>query len=209
MTNEEAMVFMDNLIICIKEHPILADWLVEIENRKTEPSDSEKPNNCETCLYRSAPWDAPICDSCTMADSHYEKDEFAPKTEPQIIACPIQDNEAWTYEDYQRGIAYAWSVAQKVFGSTVTFYEAEDVAKQIAMDEPQAELVNDSQILVKDLVDDEFNPYDEECRRCKHLKLKCEFIPTYCKFESRDEPQTETSTNEEKVQLTDCAGGKG
>lgn len=58
-------------------------------------------------------------------------------------------------------------------------------------DEPQTELVNDSPILVKDLVDDEFNPYDEECMRCKHLKLKCEFIPTYCKFESRDEPQTD------------------
>ena len=54
-----------------------------------------------------------------------------------------------------------------------------------------AQKVNDSRELVKDLVDDEFNPYDEECMRCKHLKLKCEFIPTYCKFESRDEPQTE------------------
>ena len=53
------------------------------------------------------------------------------------------------------------------------------------IDEPQTELVNDSPILAKDLVDDEFNPYDEECMRCKHLKLKCEFIPTYCKFESR------------------------
>jgi hypothetical protein len=49
--------------------------------------------------------------------------------------------------------------------------------------EPQTNLVNDSQILVKDLVDDEFNPYDEECMRCKHLKLKCEFVPTYCRFE--------------------------
>ena len=53
-------------------------------------------------------------------------------------------------------------------------------------DEPQTELVNDSQILVKDLVDDEFNPYDEECMRCKHLKLQCEFVPSYCKYEPRD-----------------------
>ena len=58
-------------------------------------------------------------------------------------------------------------------------------------DEPQTELVNDSPILVKDLVDDEFNPYDEECMRCKHLKLKCEFVPSYCKYEPRDEPRTE------------------
>jgi len=46
MTNEEAKVFLDNLKICINEHPIVADWLVEIENRKTENS-SEKPNNCD------------------------------------------------------------------------------------------------------------------------------------------------------------------
>ena len=57
--------------------------------------------------------------------------------------------------------------------------------------EPQTELVNDSPILVKDLVDDEFNPYDEECMRCKHLKLQCEFVPSYCKYEPRDETQTE------------------
>lgn len=47
------------------------------------------------------------------------------------------------------------------------------------------ELVNDSPILAKDLVDDEFNPYDEECMRCKHLKLQCEFVPSYCKYERR------------------------
>ena len=44
MTNEEAKVFLDNLKICIEEHPIVADWLVEIANRKTENC-SEKPNN--------------------------------------------------------------------------------------------------------------------------------------------------------------------
>lgn len=44
MTNEEAKVFLDNLKICIEEHPIVADWLVEIADRKTENS-SEKPNN--------------------------------------------------------------------------------------------------------------------------------------------------------------------
>ena len=64
MTNEEAKVFLDNLKICINEHPIVADWLVEIANRKTENS-SEKPNNCEhitedgvTCAKY------PACDDC-------------------------------------------------------------------------------------------------------------------------------------------------
>ena len=44
MTNEEAKVFLDNLKICIDEHPVVADWLVEIADRKTENS-SKKPNN--------------------------------------------------------------------------------------------------------------------------------------------------------------------
>jgi len=46
MTNEEAKTFLNNLKICIEEHPIVADWLVEIADRKTENS-SEKPNNSE------------------------------------------------------------------------------------------------------------------------------------------------------------------
>ena len=65
MTNEEAKVFLDNLKVCIEEHPIVADWLVEIADRKTEPSNSEKPNNCEhitedgvTCAKY------PACDDC-------------------------------------------------------------------------------------------------------------------------------------------------
>ena len=46
MTNEEAKTFLDNLKVCVEEHPIVADWLVEIADRKTENC-SEKPNNCE------------------------------------------------------------------------------------------------------------------------------------------------------------------
>ena len=41
MTNEEAKEFLDNLKICISEHPIVADWLVEIADRKTEPTCSK------------------------------------------------------------------------------------------------------------------------------------------------------------------------
>ena len=41
MTNEEAKMFLDNLKICIDEHPVVADWLVEIADRKTEPTISK------------------------------------------------------------------------------------------------------------------------------------------------------------------------
>ena len=52
MTNEEAKEFLDNLKICINEHPVVADWLVEIADRKTE-NNSEIPNNCEPQTERS------------------------------------------------------------------------------------------------------------------------------------------------------------
>lgn len=41
MTIEEAKTFLDNLKVCIEEHPIVADWLVEIADRKTEPFDKD------------------------------------------------------------------------------------------------------------------------------------------------------------------------
>ena len=49
MTNEEAKEFLDNLKICIDEHPIVADWLVEIADRKTEPR--KEQNFCGKCRY--------------------------------------------------------------------------------------------------------------------------------------------------------------
>ena len=61
--------------------------------------------------------------------------------EPQTDCGDFADRLA-----YERGIKHAWEVAQKVFDSTVTFYEAEDVAKQIdkdinvrSKDEPQTD----------------------------------------------------------------------
>ena len=64
MTEREAKAFLNNLKVCIEEHPIVADWLVEIADRKTENS-SENPNNCEhitedgvTCAKY------PACDDC-------------------------------------------------------------------------------------------------------------------------------------------------
>ena len=41
MTIEEAKTFLDNLKVCIEEHPIVADWLVEIADRKTESTSSK------------------------------------------------------------------------------------------------------------------------------------------------------------------------
>ena len=76
MTNEEAKEFLDNLKICINEHPVVADWLVEIENRKTENS-SEKPNNCEGKNY---------CDDCLYTDTCDSKEFFYACTSKATIS---------------------------------------------------------------------------------------------------------------------------
>ena len=104
MTNEEAKEFLDNLKICISEHPIVADWLVEIADRKTE-SNSEKPNNCEhitedgvTCAKY------PACDDCL--DNPLNKVKGSERlvkgsehTEPTISKMEQVDNDAYFLDD--------------------------------------------------------------------------------------------------------------
>ena len=76
MTNEEAKTFLDNLKVCVEEHPIVADWLVEIADRKTENS-SEIPNNFDKDInVRSK--DEPKLSEIPTSKCHYE-----PKDEPQ------------------------------------------------------------------------------------------------------------------------------
>ena len=66
MTNEEAKVFLDNLKICINEHPIVADWLVEIADRKTEP---QTERSCTNCKHNGV-LSVPKCDECNNMDKH-------------------------------------------------------------------------------------------------------------------------------------------
>ena len=88
MTNEEAKTFLDNLKVCIEEHPIVADWLVEIADRKTEPTISkmeqvdkdinvrskDEPQNgyCNECKWYG---DKQVCGRCRS------RNLYAPKTE--------------------------------------------------------------------------------------------------------------------------------
>ena len=64
-----------------------------------------------------------------------------------------------------------------------SFADMMAIADEHKADTPQTDLVKDSDDLVKDLVEDEL--YDGECLKCKHLKPRCEFIPTYCNFEPK------------------------
>ena len=174
--------------------------LVEVVDRKIvgkhagviiidEPNCSEKPNNCETCLYRSAPWDAPICDSCTMANSHYERDEFVKDTNVRSKDCETCKWGEWyrngrdiTTMDDECGGCCSWN------------------SKWTPKDEPQTELWH------YDEKDCTWYPYSHDCGTCKNSlgdwdghSLACGRCcnTDYEFYEPKTEPQT------------DCAWMKG
>ena len=72
MTREEAITFMDELKVCIKEHPIVADWLVEIADRKTEPTCSKMEQVDKDINVRSKdePQTERPCDNCQEFDCY-------------------------------------------------------------------------------------------------------------------------------------------
>ena len=114
MTIEDAKVFLDNLKICINEHPVVADWLVEIADRKTEPTCSkmeqvDKPQtDCNGCKFVGT-YDTEFpCANC----SRKTKDYYA-KDEPQ------------TFDDIGRQIQYAYDKGLLSDASAVqAWYEA-------------------------------------------------------------------------------------
>ena len=91
MTREEAITFMDELKVCIEEHPIVADWLVEIADRKTEPTVSKmeqvdkdinvRSKDCDTCKW----WylDENFGMTCMIFMNGDLPCHYEPKTEPQ------------------------------------------------------------------------------------------------------------------------------
>ena len=138
----------------------LTDGMIELPpyDRKYEPNSSEKPNN-----------------STISKMEQVDKDiNVRSKDEPQTDYGDFADRLA-----YARGVKHAWEVAQKVFGSTVTFYEAEDVAKQI-----------DKDINVRSK--DEPQNYCKTCKwRNDTVVGGSECVSKECVYQPKDEPQTE------------------
>ena len=88
---------------------------------------------------------------------------------------------------YERGRQDAWDIAQKVFDSTVTLYEAEDVAKQIAKGESQNHS-GEATEMVKPQYHAEIECNYKDCENCGHKN--------YCP-QSKDEPQKLNCRNKE------------
>jgi hypothetical protein len=87
MTNEEAKEFLDNLKICIEEHPVVADWLVEIADRKTEPQTNGYQTFNGTSVYVSRIEDEvqaykPTCNGeCRNCDYRAKDGNYCMKTD--------------------------------------------------------------------------------------------------------------------------------
>ena len=141
----------DNLEWHDENEAMGSDSISTTADRKTEP----KP--CEWCKF----YDGENCFSQEPC-----KVMLYFKTEPQTDCGDFADRLA-----YERGVKHAWEVAQKVFDSTVTFYEAEDVAKQIDKD------INARSKTMRD------------CYNCERYENDCECVE--CDFEPKTEPQTE------------------
>lgn len=79
----------------------IADFIEKLRaDRKTE-SNSEKPNNCDTCKHNKLEWYSEVCDGCSKAHSNYE-----PKDEPQVVMpkeCKGCDSASKIIEAYSRG----------------------------------------------------------------------------------------------------------
>ena len=67
-----------------------------------------------------------VCRDCMAKVAEFIEPKLRKKfeDEPQTDCGDFADRLA-----YERGVKHAWEVAQKVFDSTVAFYEAEDFAK--------------------------------------------------------------------------------
>lgn len=68
--------------------------LEQMTDRKIEPSDSEKPNNCETCKYESLASYEGACDDCT--DISGSPSNYEPKTEPLDKDTNVRSKESQT-----------------------------------------------------------------------------------------------------------------
>ena len=110
---------------------------------------SNESDRGESCAIFGDGWDSPFQyedkEGTTIGcylDRHFiekadaERDEYYASMAESAVRY-FEDEPQTDYGDfadrlaYERGVKHAWEVAQKVFDSTVTFYEAEDVAKQI------------------------------------------------------------------------------
>ena len=134
------------------EQPCLGCGCCGLYEPKDEPQKDECAKEYEELglrklkeLRKDEPQTEPLEQFRVGLEYHTDTTHFGKTKGESVTTNKIEDEPQTDCGDfadrlaYERGIKHAWEVAQKVFDSTVTFYEAEDVAKQIAKDEPQTD----------------------------------------------------------------------
>lgn len=87
-TTERRIRLLEAIMVCIEEHPIVGQWITEILDRKTEPSDSENPNNCED----EPTWEQ-VKEYCNkrcldIVDSALRKKWYIAEPQTDCLECP-------------------------------------------------------------------------------------------------------------------------
>ena len=133
MTEEERILTLEEKVARLQYDVYALQSKMDLmADRKTE-SNSEIPNNCDTCKHNKLEWYSEVCDGCSKAHSNYE-----PKTEPQPNADQhIQHVESveptWTKEEHEAFYTFLWNV--------INPNEMEDYIGMFeAKDEPQTDV---------------------------------------------------------------------
>ena len=102
MTREEAvkmlqvtrLMLMDGANQPISDLYYALDMAIEALEQ-TDPSDSEKPNNCDTCIHNKLEWYSEVCDGCSKAHSNYEPKLQGKHADMVIIDEPQTEYKRW------------------------------------------------------------------------------------------------------------------
>ena len=208
MTNEEAKVFLDNLKICIDEHPIVADWLVEIANRKTEPK------ICDTCRYYNSNIPCGSTPSaCKEADKFAEEfvdglKKLKPKDEPTTQKETQNSNLTFKTLEYcnicdHKGCEECISNALDEHCMPSQFKkqiedecakEYEELGLKELKELIEADRKTEPTISKMEQVDKDINVRSKDCTTCRHAgenyEDPCELCYRHSHYEPKDEPQT-------------------
>ena len=199
MTIEDAKVFLDNLKICINEHPVVADWLVEIANRKTEPTISKMEQVDKDINVRSK--DEP--------QTEYKKWEMPKVDKPTEITTCVGVAVALVEDEPQTNADQHVQRVESVETMSCAECKHRPIGAEICEEpchyEPQTDWHYDEQDATWYPYKHEDEPQQKSCATCKHALGNWDGESNNCGrccgadrrfYEPKDEPQT------------DCAWGK-
>ena len=171
MTRDEAvkmlqatrLMLMDGANQPISDLYYALDMAIEALEQ-TEPTNSEKPNNCKT--HTEGVWNAGFKTGYDKGYKDAQKVKDSQDLVKDLVKAFCEDG--------------TWLERQGVY--TLTLAEAKQRAVDIIESVTQTETQNSNLT---------FEKADERCKGCNHYKLTCDLFSEICRFEPKDEPQTD------------------